>query len=161
MKLTLLGSAMRQFNTSDPMWYVLRQLFDESAEPTANVSSPTHLCALCRTVCGRTIRQCAEMHGGRKVLKDEIKRLEAARQGGDLDEDQFAIVKDNVAELYDTYLKVGHRHCYFARLLTICKVAAIPRLIFSANEILDETIRAYRLQRVVSTLYHIVQVCHL
>ena len=93
-------SALKRFEPSDPMWSVLRTLYDRHAPPLSTQSSSIKQCGFCGRVCGRTLRQCAEMNGGRKALKEKIRQVEAVRhkQNGDTSE---------VNALFQCYLQVS------------------------------------------------------
>ena len=98
---------MRTLEPSDPLWLILRSLYDQSTTAVNTPrSSQSHPCAFCETACGRTIRSCAELNGGRKALKGKIKELENARMAART-EGEASRAKALVEELYDSYLKVG------------------------------------------------------
>jgi len=55
------------------------------------------VCAMCRKICGLDLRTCAEKHGGRKGLKDRIRKLNADGNGGG----------DAITALYEVYQAVS------------------------------------------------------
>jgi hypothetical protein len=67
-----------------------------SAIPTAaqpqSETADAH-CAMCRKACGLDLRSCAERNGGRKGLKDRIRKLNADGNGGG----------DAITALYEVY----------------------------------------------------------
>ncbi|ORY25945.1 hypothetical protein BCR39DRAFT_542680 [Naematelia encephala] len=103
--------AMRKFGNNDPMWAVMEQLLGESLEkqgnrpnnqplPELQASKASNLkqghCPFCGVSCGLSIRECAELHGGRKKLKDKIRKIESERTPGvdmELDRDVDKLFK--------------------------------------------------------------------
>ncbi|KAL7423071.1 hypothetical protein Q5752_002370 [Cryptotrichosporon argae] len=84
--------ALQRFDPGHPLHPVLRTFLaahaaSDPAAPavpygitmTANYPT-TSMCPFCRTPCGRSVRACAEAHGGRKRLKDRIRLLESERE---------------------------------------------------------------------------------
>jgi len=100
--MLIVSRAMQRFNPSESMWAILRVLHERHAAPSQPRSS-VKFCASCGKPCGRTVRDCAEAHGGRKALKDKIRQLEAMEVG-----DKAADAKHDIAqELYQCYSTVG------------------------------------------------------
>ena len=61
------------------------------------------LCAFCDQLCGLTIRQCAEVNGGRRALKRMVRGLEELRNAGRLPEE----LKSTLKRLFDAYVRVS------------------------------------------------------
>jgi hypothetical protein len=100
---------MKRFDPQDPMWQILRKLYDthRQSDPSIPAVAQT-ICPFCREACGRSIRECAEGRGGRKALKDCIRVLEAARGNGFRDHGMSAEEGDRVvSQLYEAYLQVS------------------------------------------------------
>ncbi|EIW67685.1 hypothetical protein TREMEDRAFT_64279 [Tremella mesenterica DSM 1558] len=77
-------ASLARMDTSDPMHSVLQDLLSRPAplgpswvHPGQSITSPGAVCPFCETLCGRTVRHCAEAHGGRKKLKNRIKQLQS------------------------------------------------------------------------------------
>jgi hypothetical protein len=61
------------------------------------VAAQDMTCPMCRTLCGLDLRTCAERNGGRKGLKDRIRKLSADGNGGG----------DAITALYEAYQAVS------------------------------------------------------
>lgn len=94
---------MRKCEPSSPMWPVLRKLWAEqvadresSRDKSATVGLET--CYWCSRPCGRNLRDCIELNGDRKALKERIRGMATEPLDG-------GRIEDN--PLYICYLQVG------------------------------------------------------
>jgi hypothetical protein len=65
--------------------------------PAPSGAAQDMTCPMCRKVCGLDLRTCAEKNGGRKGLKDRIRKLNADGNGGG----------DAITALYEAYQAVS------------------------------------------------------
>jgi hypothetical protein len=124
--------AMRNFSPKDPLYSILSSFLRPTSSPNssnsqtlansqslansnshsiantrapANTSPPT--CAYCATPCGRPIRDCAEVHGGRQALKHLIRQLDQEREDGQWSGSMEGMMEKRMGELYELYEAVS------------------------------------------------------
>ena len=94
---------MRKLDRSNGLYPVLQHFLEE-----AKLLEARRICPLCQQRCGKSVRECAEDHGGRKEFKAVIRSLDARRNEGGAESDKF---NERLAALFDEYQKASIWGC--------------------------------------------------
>lgn len=92
---------MSKFEASDPMYDILETFYNDAVNVTGEDGLEAEPCPFCGEECGINIRECVTGKGGRKALKDVIRKLNTGfEKGSPIDEKRLET-------LYEVYQAVS------------------------------------------------------